>query len=315
MANELETHKVQAAQRFASDVEKAAGEYLANLVGGEAGKRAAARLGMALRSLARATPKIYECDRASVVACVAMSALTGLEPGGPMPTVYVLPRDISFKDEGGNWQKRKELQWQISFRGMMVLAQRAGYQVRALPVYEGDEFELDLGALRPAHRPAERTEEPKWEELRGVYVVAYEKETGNLVGWEWLPRWQIEKRRDKSDAYRQGTKQGATDRDRSSPWFQWSEEMARKTGIRYAISRGLVPLDDVAAHAIELDGKADIIDAKSEVVSENKAAPKTKQLGTGGLDDALANARKSPAAETESVIVDRSEPSNENEMP
>jgi phage RecT family recombinase len=312
MSTEIETQKLPPAQRFASDVEKAAGEYLSNLVGGDAGKRAAARLGMALRSLARATPAIYECDRASVVAAVAMSALTGLEPGGPMPTVYVLPRDISFKDGNGDWKKRKELQWQISFRGMMVLAQRAGYQVRALPVYEGDEFELDLGALRPTHRPAEREEEPKWEELRGVYVVAYQTDTGNLVGWEWLPRWQVEKRRANSDAYRRGVN-STNDKDRSSPWFKWQEEMIRKTGIRYAISRGLVPLDDVAAAAMELDSKADIIDTTAEVVQP--ATKARKAIGTNALDDALANARK-PPIETESVPVTRSETAeSEGDMP
>lgn len=285
MSNELTP--AQIAHRYATDIEKSASEYLANIVGGEGGRRAAARLGMAMRSIARANPKVYECDRASVVACVAMSALTGLEPGGPFPAVYVLPRALRFQDEDGQWKSKQELQWQISFRGMLTLAQRAGYQLRSIAVYKGDDFDLDLGAMRPQHRPVERTEEPAWEQLRGVYVVAYQTETGALAGWEWLPRWQIEKRRNNSDAYRRGAKQGASERDRSSPWFQWPEEMARKTAIRYAVSRGLVPLDDVAAHALEADDKSDrVVETTAEVVAAPKVA--TKQLGTGALDEAIA---------------------------
>ena len=59
----------------------------------------------------------------------------------------------------------------------------------------------------------------------------------------------IEKRRNNSDAWRRNKS--------TSPWGQWPVEMALKTGIRYAISRGLVYLDEQSSRAFEQDGIQD----------------------------------------------------------
>lgn len=272
-------------QQFADDVAKSATEYLVNLVGDERGTRHAARLSLSLRTIARNTPKVYEADRASVVSCVALSALTGLSPGGPFPEVYVLPRNAKIKGRDGKpdtWVT--ELQWMISFRGMMKLARNAGYTVTAQAVYAGDEYEIDLAAARPVHRPkVGRDREPTWEELVGCYVIARDEQTQAIVGWHWMERWEIEKRRGVSDAYRRGAKPGAAEWEKSSPWFQWPKEMALKTVIRNAISRGLVPVDDAAGAALAEEERADrVVDAVSQPV-----APRQLTAGAGSFDELM----------------------------
>lgn len=301
--------------QYAADVEKAALEYLVGILGSEAGRRSATRLGLAMRAIARAAPGVYECDRASVVACVALCALTGLEPGGPFPGCYIIPREVKYKNAEGKWQKRKELHWQVSFRGMLTLAHRAGFALRSAAVYDGDDFDLDLALARPSHRPAEREQAPAWEEMRGVYVVAFRVSDNALLGWEWMPRYAIEARRDRSDAYRRASRPDAEEWERRTPWIDWPEEMSRKTALRFAVSRGLVPLDDVATqHALEADGKGDAIETTATPIpsvesvfagSGEPPAPKRtrKAIGTGSLDDALAGIRKGADEERERVTV------------
>ena len=185
--------------------------------------RAHDRLMVAMKQAAMGNTSIYRCSPSSVARAVVMSALTDLYPGGPMPDVYVLPRGT-------------ELQWEISYRGMMKLAQRAGVRVRAVAVMKGDQFSVERGLREDlVHRPKT---EPTWEDLTHVYVVAYQGLTP--LGFEVLTRLQIEKRR-------------AASKSKNGPWRSWPLEMALKTGIRHAILRGLVPLDETASQAFQVD--------------------------------------------------------------
>lgn len=264
--------------KYTALVSAQAERLLADLLGGPEAKQAASRLSTTLRQIAASNPAIYECEPASVAECVALSALSGLNPGGPLPLVYVLPRKI---------KGVQRLQWMISWRGLSELARRSGYQVRATAVHVHDAFEVTMG-LSPdlQHKPCDEYPPRAWEDLRGVYVVATEISTGRIVGFEWVARSVIEDRRAKSDSWRSGY----------GPWKEWPMEMALKTGLRYAISRGLVSIDDLGQIAYQRDGEQDAAE-RIDVTppAEAKAAPK----GTRALAMALEEEPLVPDAEPE----------------
>ena len=57
--------------------------------------------------------------------------------------------------------------------------------------------------------------------------------------------------------------------DSSCPWTEWPEEMALKTAIRYAISRGLAELDEMGQIAYDHDATQE----RGDEVIETEEAP------------------------------------------
>jgi phage RecT family recombinase len=246
--------------RFRSIVEGKASEFLSTTLGTQSGQEAAGKVALAFRSAAQANDKLYGCDPASVAQAIAMSAMTGLMPGGPLPDVYLLPR--------GN-----QLQWFVSHRGYLKLMSRTGTRIRARFVLEGERFEVAEG-LNPdiVHVP-DLELEPTWDNLKAVYVVAHYPD-GNS-DFVVVRKKDIEKRRNNSDAWKRNSKR--------SPWGQWPVEMALKTGIRYAISRGLVYLDEKSSQAFEQDGVQDAPAADTpNVIIGNEAS-----TGMGALSESV----------------------------
>ena len=272
---------------FQGDARAAALEILTDILGTEQAKAAATRLAVALNVLGKRNPDVYRADPQSIGECIAACALSGLAVGGAMPTCYVLPRKRSFKDKNDDWQSVIELNWQLGFRGMISLANRAGFQIQAFPVYpervpafdNAGRFVIPTQRLPPVNRQIEN--------LIGVVVKVRRMADGMDFGECFVEADQIEDRRAKSDAWQRGQATTyARGRDagkplppadiaraQSSPWYEWPEEMALKTAVRYACSRGMVPLDDAGQRALEYDGKRDnVIDVPSTVI-ETRADP------------------------------------------
>lgn len=282
---------------FSAGIRADAIAILRDVLTGEAATHAAQRIALALEVLAKKTPSIMECTPGSVAEAVAMSVLTGLIPGGAMPTCYVLPRKS--RTAG------MELNWQLGFRGMVQLCQRAGFAVSAYPVYPGRVPEFDAAGRyvipRARLAPVERTVE----NMIGVVVKVRRIADGVEFADAFVEADLIEARRSVSDAYQRGAKTGAQDWERKSPWFQWPEEMALKTAIRYVVSRGMVPVDDVAQRALEADARGDIIEGHAEVVQ----APVTRPTGRAALGiGAPAQTVAMPDPVAERVVVEVSEP-------
>ena len=199
------------AQNFRLAVERQATDILTSLVGPEQVQRAAGRLAMALRAAATANPRIYECDRGSVAEAVAKSALTDLMPGGVKPLVYLIPR-------------KGRLDWQVSIRGLQALAERNGWvSITATPVHVDDDYEVILGSDETIiHRPARGRWARVLEDLQGMYVKG--KHRDGLTVCVDVPMGAIQHRKGKSQS-------GAV-------WSEWPVEMAQKTAVGWAISRG-----------------------------------------------------------------------------
>lgn len=296
-----ETKQLTPQQMFARSVEHLAERELMRMAGKEAARRAAARISLAVRDLAQRNPKVYDCTPQSIGRCVALTCLTGLSVGGPYPECDIIPRERKVYGS----PSVMEAHWQIGFRGALRLTQRAGYRVTPHAAYIDRPVDLDeQGILIP---PAEARTAPRtWDTFIGILITVHEMDTGRLVGREWMDRDQVEERRDCSEGYRQALRDLADPRApdwkrekaQDNPWIKWPEEMAKKTAIRYVVSRGLVPIDDTIAAALEADAESDRpapLDITPTRTPDAKAAPK----GTRALAMALEEEPLVPDAEPE----------------
>jgi len=280
---------------FAAGVKADAYTILADILGDEQAKQAAARIALALVALGKANPQVFECTPASVAEAVASCVASGLMVGGAAPTSYIIPRrrGIPPAKPGGEWQNVYELNWQIGFRGYLALVQRAGYQVQAFPIYpeRGSPLDINGRLIIPTVRlPAVvRT----LENMIGVYVHVRRLSDGTTFAEAFVEADLIEARRNVSDAYQRGIKAATENKSakeiekaQASPWFQWQEEQALKTAIRYVIARGVVPLDDMAQRVLEYDGKRDnvVIDVPSESVTQTREQPRQTGRAALGMD-------------------------------
>jgi phage RecT family recombinase len=243
----MSNNAIHPANQFRSVVEAKASDFLQTMMGTESGASAAGQVALAFRQAAQTNDRLYSCDPASVAQAVALSAMTGLMPGGPLPDVYLLPRG-------------KNLQWQVSHRGFAKLASRNGVRLRTKAVFESDEFRVVEGT-EPVltHVPALDADQ-SWDTLIAVYVVAHYK--NGSKDFVVIRKADIEKRRGNSDAWK---------RDKvRSPWGQWPIEMALKTGLRYAFARGIVPMDEYTSNAYKHDGIQDASTEDLKVVDINE---------------------------------------------
>jgi phage RecT family recombinase len=285
-------------------------------------QRAMDRTILAFRAQANRNPDIFECTPESVARGVAMSSLTGLMPGGPLPDVDLIPRKTRVK-EGGSWRDGpKELQWQISWRGYVTLAKRAGCLVKPINVYVGDAFEWEEGLdSNLTHRPALGgvrmiTEVDAMDPLVASYVVVtYPDGRRDFVV---MDRAAIVKRRDRSDGWRQ-FKDG---RIKSTPWAEWPDEQALKTVVRYGAQRGVILLDDVARYAFEADGAEDaprpeVIDATATPMRAPAPAPRAIADTLGGLDSLADELEREPVPLRETIdeVVEQAAPSAATKKP
>jgi phage RecT family recombinase len=260
-------------------------------------KRAADMLVFSLRSAAARNPKIYECSPQSVAQCVANCAALNLMPGGANPVVDLIPRRNSFKTPQGRWEKRMELNFQVGWRGHVVLANRVGILLDPVPVFGGDEYMVSRG-FHPdiVHRPnpsAART----WDNLIAVYVVI--RYPDGRTTFAELNKGQIEERRNNSDSWKRN------DKGRKGPWEDWPVEMAMKTTIKYAHNRGLLPEaaeDFTFAINQEYSGNPVVIDAFSSNVTpmppraiEDKGPDDTVETVLAGFGERMT--AREPAAE------------------
>lgn len=204
--------------------------------GEDVAKRAANDVGMAFNSAIRNSQKpddflaIASTDigRASIVNCIAVSALTGLVPGGPNPTCWLIPK-------GG------QLQWWISHRGICVLALRAGYQITPVLVHKDDPVKTSLGVV---------TEH----EAKG-YVRGFADLAGGFLrvcrlsdGYVFEPIW----------IHGQALIKTATN---GAPWKAHPAEMLMKAAIKYSAARGFLPIETLELNAaMEADNDAETVE-------------------------------------------------------
>ena len=236
----------------------------------EQAAEAATRVALAFdaaRSAAR-NPGDFDATSAdSKARCVADCMITGLMPGGPNADAWLIPR-------GGH------LTFMPSHRGLVKLANRAGFQVIPSPVHVDDELEVYAGEVSH-HRTDPRRYPRDLNQMMGVIVRVRDIERGAILGDYWVPLDVITARRDAKD-FRGRKMSGPT-------WDHWPVEMALKTAVRWAFARGLVPSRSEAITAALAAEQREIDARATATVMHRQSRP--------SLDD-LMPVRPPPAIET-----------------
>jgi len=242
MSNDLQTRQQHPAVVFRRRIESVAASQLAEAAETPEGRRLLAAFGSAFASAARQArdpSAFYNADPASVAAAAAMSLQTGLKPGGAMPEVWLIPRG-------------REIQWSISHRGLMRLARQAGWAVRAVVVHIQDIENVEIvdgNVTIGGQDPTLYVE--RLDDIGGVAVFATGPDGATVS--TWTPAGKL----------RKVAKMGGPS------WKSWPAEMAAKSAIKDAFSRGYIPVEseeigaalsaDVASSAPQ-QTRADVLD-------------------------------------------------------
>lgn len=199
------------------------------------------------------TPKILDCTRESIYGAVMMCAQLGLEP--ILGRAYLIPYNNN-KNVGGQWQKVLECQFQAGYQGLIDLARRSNTisDITGYNVYENDLFDISFG-MDPdiKHRPWYMFSDKQKDgpgKIIGAYCVWTLKDGTKHP--EFMPIFDIHKRRDVSQAYQADVKYKKKD----SPWLKWPEDMNLKTVIKH--SSKMVPASIEFMQAVEYDNDSEL---------------------------------------------------------
>lgn len=192
-------------------------------------------------------PDLGACTPESFCGAMMQAAQLGLEPNTPLGQAYLIPYTNSRKG-------RKEVQFQLGYRGMIELAHRSGQfkNIEAHEVCENDDFDYEYG-LEPklTHKPALGN--------RGKVVAYYAVYTlvNGGFGFEVMSREDVAAHRAKYS------------KARHSPWDTEFDAMAKKTVIKKALK--YAPISVEFARGVAADGT--IKTALSEDMVDMPAEP------------------------------------------
>lgn len=242
----------------------------------------------------RQNPDLGLCTPESFLGSVMTLAQLGLEPNTPMGHAYLIPFNRSVKTERG-WEKRKECQVVIGYRGFMDLARRSGQVKRlyARPVYEGDEFRYTMGLHEDiVHIPNESPDRES-KPLTHVYAVAVME--NDVREFLVLTRGAIEQFRKRSNSQQYWDDKQKKKVPYEKPVEVWETDytaMALKTVIR-RLYTWLPVSSEIMARSVALDERADVGARQTVVYSESVV----DALQTHGVAVDVAD-EDSPVAET-----------------
>lgn len=90
------------------------------------GGKGASSFMTAVLQIVASSDKLKKADPMSIYQSAAMAATLNLNINQNLGYAYIIPYDISFKDEKGQWQKKTVAQFQLGYKGLIQLAQRSG---------------------------------------------------------------------------------------------------------------------------------------------------------------------------------------------
>ena len=181
----------------------------------------------------RMTPKLAECQPASVFAAVVQASQLGLRPN-MLGECYLIPY-------------KGQCQLQIGYQGMLELVRRSGLveSIGAYLVRDTDQYEVRFGT-DPGIVHVPNLDAPG-KVILG-YAVAKLKGGGTHV--EVMTRAEIDAIRDRSQNVQNAKRYG-----KKTPWDTDFDEMARKTLVRRVCK--YLPKSNELATAISLNDAAD----------------------------------------------------------
>lgn len=227
---------------------------------------------MALTTIS-ANPDIAACTPQSFAGALLQAAQLGLEPNTVLGQCYLIPYNNNVRGIDGSWQKIKQVQFQVGYKGMIDLAYRSGEieSIQAHCVYENDKFEYAYG-LEPKleHIPAMSDRG----RVIGAYAVFKTKSGG--FGFEVMSV---------DDITSHAQKFSKCFDNKNTPWQTNFEEMCKKTVLKKALKYAPLKSDFVKGVAADETVKSEIsedmftvqdesiIDAEVSEVSNETAEP------------------------------------------
>jgi len=235
--------------------------------------------------------ELSECDELSIIEALTGIAMLDLSPDKNLGQAYVVP----YSTKNG-----KIAQLQVGYKGYISILDRSGYAVKAYPVYDVDEFSIDVSPdgweetinFKPNYDERDEGDPQwEWEHLKYVVALAKNKQTGDIHKLV-LNKKQIDKIRRMSASQKVYNSQTKKYEVSDKPIYIWADfpiEMALKTAIKKLAKT--LPLNEFGARAVAIDELNDIgkrIDyaqtAKSGVIIEAQAIEEKTQQQNGGVD-------------------------------
>jgi recombination protein RecT len=180
------------------------------------GVRAEALTMMALQEM-MLSPKARDCTPESIYISLLSCAICGLEPGSLKGEAFLVP--YGRKLPNGTWIT--EAKFMAGWKGIRKMALRAGAtkSIHTGVVFEQDHFEVEMGDTPHLHH------QPRFVTQRGEMIAAYAiaRLTNGEKMIEVMGADDIAQVRRFADS---------KSNSGSSPWREWTDQMARKTVLR-----------------------------------------------------------------------------------
>lgn len=195
-------------------------------------------------TLVKQTPKLMECEAASVAQCIVRGAALGLDPDPALGHMWLVPRKVKVS-QGGRDVWADVATFQVGYRGHLELAMRTGRfaKIEVKPVHRNDHFQARLGSQGGLDH------QPDWFGDRGPVIgwYAYALQKDGTESFEVLSV---------ADAQRHRDQFGPKKRDGQvyGPWIDHFDAMAQKT-VFLKLAKWL-PKSVEQAGAMESDGQA-----------------------------------------------------------
>lgn len=190
-------------------------------------------------------PKLMDCTQQSFMGAVLSAAQCGLEIGDVLGHAYLVP----FYN---GRSKCMEASLQVGYKGMIQLARRSGQIsiIKACTVYEGDEFQIQLGTAQQIHH-VPCTDMKARGEVVGYY--AFYRLKDGYVDFDYMSKDEIlEHAKSYSSTYKDGRFIYGT------PWANNFDEMAKKTVLKKVLK--YAPMATEAFIAIDRDERISTVD-------------------------------------------------------
>jgi recombination protein RecT len=188
-------------------------------------------------------PELKECTPQSFIGAIMQASILGFQPVNALGQCYFIPYN-------NKKIERKEVQFQIGYRGMLDLARRSGeiQTIYAQVVYANDEFSFEFG-LNPVlkHVPAPGE--------RGVfkYVYAVVKFNNGGYAFDVMSKADVEKIRKRSQSQQQYINGKAVPSEKPiGIWASDYDPMAKKTVLRRVLN--YCPLSVDVLSKVQSDG-------------------------------------------------------------
>lgn len=172
------------------------------------------RMKLVAMSAVSRNPDLLKCSPESFMLQLYVAAELGLEAGGVLGHVYLIPR-------GG------EVTGMVGFKGYIELAIREKLckSIRAECIYQGEEFNYDRGT-QEIHHPYSLSVAKSDDSIIGAYAIAELHDGGRAISI--LDRADLDKRKGCAQT--------------KNVWAKWPKEMSMKSAIRDLFNRGKVSI-------------------------------------------------------------------------